>query len=262
MEKVGEYLKRERELRGITLKQISEVSRIGMPILTALEQGDMTALPHETFVKGFIHAYCAHLGLDDTEALLRFEGYLRDRLSEEKKKGGSRKAKEDERVEPEQYLKSSNYSAIVLVVLGVIVIGLYYALTPRQVAEVTVPEAKPEVEVGVSVDTAEVPSSVDGIDLEAVIKEGAEEGAQDTGEKPPVEDVVEAEAEEAPREEPLKVVEKKPIRYVLDIRAREETWVQVEIDPPGDPGTGVIKEALLKKGELVRWYGAEVFFCS
>lgn len=79
MESPGEYLKRERELRGTSLAAVHEAIRVPKKYLNALEADEYDALPHPTFVKGFIKSYCRHLGLDETEAVLKYEMHIRER---------------------------------------------------------------------------------------------------------------------------------------------------------------------------------------
>ncbi len=79
MESPGEYLKRERELRRASLMSIFEATRVPLKCLEALEADDYDSLPHPTFVKGFIKSYCKRLGLDETDAVLRYELYMKER---------------------------------------------------------------------------------------------------------------------------------------------------------------------------------------
>lgn len=85
MESPGEYLKREREIRGITLEDISRVTKINLRMLKALEEDDHTVLPAPAFVKGFIRAYCRFVGLDGDDVVLRYEQYLKAREEEKVK---------------------------------------------------------------------------------------------------------------------------------------------------------------------------------
>ncbi|MBI5682124.1 MAG: DUF4115 domain-containing protein [Deltaproteobacteria bacterium] len=75
MEKPGVYLKRQREMRGISLEDISRVTKIQMKWLAALENDDAN-LPHPTFVRGFIRLYCKYAGIDSDDAVLHYEEYL------------------------------------------------------------------------------------------------------------------------------------------------------------------------------------------
>lgn len=64
MPSFGETLKRERELREISLRQISEATKISIRYLEALEQNRFELLPGGLFNKGFIRAYATYVGLD------------------------------------------------------------------------------------------------------------------------------------------------------------------------------------------------------
>jgi len=72
-ESFGQYLVRERELRGFTLQQISDQTRIGVANLRALEGDDLSRLPARVFVLGYIRAYAQAIGLSPDEAVLRFD---------------------------------------------------------------------------------------------------------------------------------------------------------------------------------------------
>jgi len=80
----GEYLRRERELREISLEEISQKTRIQKRFLQALEQDRLNLLPGLVFTKGFIRAYAEYLGLDVNQALLRFEEFLKNSQPETK----------------------------------------------------------------------------------------------------------------------------------------------------------------------------------
>jgi cytoskeletal protein RodZ len=65
----GERLRREREMRGITLDEISESTKISRRHLESLEKEDFEALPGGIFNKGFVRAYARYLGLDEDQAV-------------------------------------------------------------------------------------------------------------------------------------------------------------------------------------------------
>lgn len=64
MASFGETLKRERELREISLRQIAEATKISMRYLEALEENRFDVLPGGLFNKGFIRAYATFIGVD------------------------------------------------------------------------------------------------------------------------------------------------------------------------------------------------------
>ncbi len=65
----GERLRREREMRGITLDSIAESTKIGTRLLRALEEEHFDLLPGGIFNKGFVRAYAKYLGLNEDEAV-------------------------------------------------------------------------------------------------------------------------------------------------------------------------------------------------
>jgi cytoskeletal protein RodZ len=65
----GEHLRREREMRGISLDEISSATRIGTRFLQAMENEQWSQLPGGVFNRGFVRAVAHHLGLDE-EALI------------------------------------------------------------------------------------------------------------------------------------------------------------------------------------------------
>jgi hypothetical protein len=61
----GEHLKREREMRGVTLEEISAATRISTRFLEALENEHWEELPGGVFNRGFIRSVARFLGLDE-----------------------------------------------------------------------------------------------------------------------------------------------------------------------------------------------------
>ena len=64
MSSFGEELRRERELRQITLREIAEATKISLRYLDALERNDFRNLPGGVFNKGFVRAYSQYIGVD------------------------------------------------------------------------------------------------------------------------------------------------------------------------------------------------------
>ncbi len=68
----GERLRREREMRGISLENIAESTKIGTRLLRALEEEQFELLPGGIFNKGFVRAYAKYLGLNEDEAVTEY----------------------------------------------------------------------------------------------------------------------------------------------------------------------------------------------
>ena len=65
----GDRLRREREMRGVSLDDIAEATKIGTRSLRALEEEHFELLPGGIFNKGFVRAYAKYLGLNEDEAV-------------------------------------------------------------------------------------------------------------------------------------------------------------------------------------------------
>jgi cytoskeleton protein RodZ len=65
----GERLRREREIRGISLDEIAAATKIGTRLLRALEDEQFELLPGGIFNKGYVRAYARHLGIDEEQAV-------------------------------------------------------------------------------------------------------------------------------------------------------------------------------------------------
>jgi len=65
----GDKLRREREMRGITLSEISESTKISKRWLQALEDEQFDLLPGGVFNRGFVRAYARFLGINDEQAV-------------------------------------------------------------------------------------------------------------------------------------------------------------------------------------------------
>jgi len=75
----GEHLKREREMRGISLEEISAVTRISTRFLEALENEQWEHLPGGVFNRGFVRAVSRFLGLDEESMVAEYALATNDR---------------------------------------------------------------------------------------------------------------------------------------------------------------------------------------
>jgi cytoskeletal protein RodZ len=89
MASLSERLKRERELRGISLKQISEETRIGVRFLQALEDDRLDVIPGEFYRRSYLRAYARYLGLDEDRALNAYDFGRKDKSSPSETETGS-----------------------------------------------------------------------------------------------------------------------------------------------------------------------------
>jgi hypothetical protein len=75
----GESLKREREMRGVTLDEISAATRISTRFLQAIEGEQWDQLPGGVFNRGFVRAVARYLGLDEENIVAEYTLAVGDR---------------------------------------------------------------------------------------------------------------------------------------------------------------------------------------
>jgi cytoskeletal protein RodZ len=75
----GESLRREREMRGVTLEEISAATRIATRFLRAIEGEQWDQLPGGVFNRGFVRAVARYLGLDEENIVAEYTSAVGDR---------------------------------------------------------------------------------------------------------------------------------------------------------------------------------------
>ncbi|MFQ5354430.1 MAG: helix-turn-helix domain-containing protein [Thermodesulfobacteriota bacterium] len=218
MESPGTCIKRERELRGFSIKDVHEATRIPEKNLLALEADDFEALPQQAFVKGYIRACCKYMGLDETDLVLRYELFIKDDTSEEEPPP----PEEEKSPVIKAVSLSSKQIVTALVVIGLVIIVLFYLLRgPSRQGE----PAKGFAPATEPVPAAEIESTT-GVEAEAA-PEIPEEAA-----------VIDA----APPAEEAAVP-----GHVLKVIATDTVWMKFTIDDK-EPF-----EVLFKEGEARQW---------
>jgi cytoskeletal protein RodZ len=72
MASFGESLRRERELRGVSLREIAEATKISIRLLQALEDDRLDVLPGGVFRRSFVRQYAEFVGLDADRVVAEF----------------------------------------------------------------------------------------------------------------------------------------------------------------------------------------------
>lgn len=71
-ESVGSFLKRQRELKAMSVAEVSRITRIPVLSLDAIESDHFDELPGEVFVRGFLKSYAQTVGLLPAEVVARY----------------------------------------------------------------------------------------------------------------------------------------------------------------------------------------------
>ena len=69
---LGERLKRQRERRGVTLKQISQSSKVPASLFAGLEAGDCSRWPAGLYARAYVRTYAEAIGLSPDETVEEF----------------------------------------------------------------------------------------------------------------------------------------------------------------------------------------------
>jgi cytoskeletal protein RodZ len=75
---IGEQLRLAREERGVSLREISDQTRISVRYLEAIETNDYKRLPGGIFNRSFLKAYARYVGFDEKEAVEAYTRHMRE----------------------------------------------------------------------------------------------------------------------------------------------------------------------------------------
>jgi len=138
MASLGQDLKRERELRGISLKEISSSTKISMRFLQALEEDRLDILPGNFFIKAILRSYAKFIGLEEDYVLNRFyETSLELEQSQE-----SKHIKRKTRPGITKNVKKLIYFVALIIILLAFLFFLYYLFFLKKQTSPTIEEPK------------------------------------------------------------------------------------------------------------------------
>jgi cytoskeletal protein RodZ len=231
MASLSERLKRERELRGISLRQISEETRIGVRFLEALEEGRLEIIPGEFYRRSYLRAYARYLGLDEDRAVNAYD------FSRKEKPSGKEEAEPEPVAVPLPPWVKWAVAAAAIALPAVLLLRAMPASTTE--TDPVAPESRP-------VD-GERPPSIEGTDTPSPLPEEPSE---------PTEWIPVATAA-APPPPLLRIPsEAGPLRLVLSVD--EACWLEIAAD--GEIVASGLKEAgyrqrVVAEKELRLWLG-------
>lgn len=117
LKEIGDLLRRAREEKGLSIKDIQEVTKIRLRYLEAIDEGDFEVIPGEVYRKGFIVNYANAVGLDG-QAILQKYNDLKAAL-EEKAREEQLLAEQEDNSSPKSSLNNLNNDWLKGVYLGV-----------------------------------------------------------------------------------------------------------------------------------------------
>jgi cytoskeleton protein RodZ len=149
----GEKLRDARERRGVSLREISNATKISVGVLEALERNDISRLPGGIFGRGFVRSYAIAVGLDP-------EATIQDFITQFPNDSVTVGHPASDQVEDNEAVESSRRTAgtfVWLIAVSVPIVGvlLYFATlgrpaapepAPPQTVAAPAPETRPVVE--------------------------------------------------------------------------------------------------------------------
>lgn len=115
----GERLKRERELREVTLQEVSKATRISERFLQALEDENWAKLPGGVFGRGFVRTIARYLGLSEESLLAEYD------LARGENAALSPAKPEDRIPSPPKWIPVVAVLAFLLLLAGIVAGGVY-----------------------------------------------------------------------------------------------------------------------------------------
>ena len=255
MESIGEFFKQVRDTKGLTLDDVALKTRIHPDFLIALEEGNFTKLPDQVFAKGFVRSYAQSLGLDEEDAMRRFEGSAGAFYEKQAEREVLRlKQAEDDR-------RKKTNRKVVLAAIAVALLGLILLMS-REHTTVAPPRPPSDMEPP-PIKTPQGKTSSSSLEkTDSIVQELAGVSTAASATLPPS-SIATVTAVPTAREEvilpasgrtdPLLTSTPSDGLLALAIEALELTWVVVQVD------NGSPEEALMRPGERVQWKASDRF---
>jgi cytoskeleton protein RodZ len=154
----GEHLKREREMRGVSLEEIAAATRISTRFLEALESGQWDQLPGGAFNRGFIRSTARFLGLNEDSMVAEYAQEAKGQLE-------SKPVDPAVVPMPRDLRPLGVMAGVVLVLIIALAYGIHYyhAVRLRRQAAAAAVSAAPVSPPGASPSVAAPPPSADAI---------------------------------------------------------------------------------------------------
>jgi len=253
IENFGESLKKSRQEKGLTPKDIAKATRIPSHIIEDLESGDESRLPAPVYVKGFIRAYAKELGLDEKQLLREYNGTL------------GIKGEPLDLVVSTRETKPSNHIPVLIMALIFAVIlligGYYFFHNGEQTSPSIPPPSATSVEPAVKAAPSPAETPVPAKTEEETPTEQESTAQPETSPlaetSPAAETVPEAVPETAESLGASAVAESPAIAaeegHTLEVLATQETWLRIYIDDEK------ISQYLLTPGQTMSWKAQDQF---
>jgi cytoskeleton protein RodZ len=235
----GEKLRREREMRGISLDEIATQTKISARNLRALEEEKFHQLPGGIFNKGFVRAYAKFLGIDEEHMVAEYIAASQDtetareqKLKDEFSKAEFRKPKDEDRdisLEP----KSQWGTIAAIVLIAVLAFGGWQVYQKKKAERASRPQPSPVVSVPKVEHPTPSPSTTPATQaLDNSSTPPGSTASPDTGTTAPASNPVTAKPESTsgPEQKSPTSTETPASPIDLKVKVNSQSWVQIKAD--------------------------------
>jgi cytoskeleton protein RodZ len=150
----GEHLKRERDMREVTLAELTAGTRIGPRFLEAIENEEWGKLPGGSFTRGFVRSIAQYLGLDEEDLLSEYD------LARGVQKTEPPAPYQNQLPSPPRWIPALGLLALVLLAYGFFR-GGSYAWQHYRVAHPSANSAKPQLPAADSSVSSKAPDKLE-----------------------------------------------------------------------------------------------------
>jgi len=259
----GMRLKQEREKQSITLDDISLSTKISTRMLRALEEERLDQLPGGIFNKGFIRAYARCVGMDEDQAIA-------DYLAATTVTPPGKKSENDDQppiLDPPSSRDVNTAAAripwgtfavtLLILALGFAAWGFYSRQSQKATPTSAVPATTPPEAASTPVAETSPSPNDSAVATDAAAGQSQPTVPPSTGSEPgstPAANPLVSIPEQAPSPD------LRPGRFVVLIKAREDSWLSVSVDgevstqgtltAPAEKSIRATKEITIKAGNI------------
>ncbi|HSK42478.1 MAG TPA: RodZ domain-containing protein [Candidatus Binatia bacterium] len=240
----GDRLRREREMRGITLEEITESTKISRRHLEALEGEHFDQLPGGVFNKGFVRAYAHFLGIDEDRAVADYAAASNEQPEPEGKFPLEVHHQPDPELNPRRSYLPLAFAVAALA--GVLVGYAFWIKSKPHTTEAAEATHQPPSAPAATTAPGKAPAT-----LAVSAQEKAPAGQEQTTATPPVKQS----RQPAPPAAPVAPAAQKPAEkaFFVSVKAKEDSWVSIVADGKSvmQRVLGADKRKMIKAGKML-----------
>jgi transcriptional regulator with XRE-family HTH domain len=146
MASLGQELKRERELRGISLREIADSTRISLKFLQALEEDRLEVIPGTFFVRAILRSYARTIGIDEHQVLNKYQEVYTFEEQLQYEESRARPKPLSRPLSRRLPRKTVWIAALALAIIGLVLVYIFF-LAPQNKASVSSQPPQPAAQV-------------------------------------------------------------------------------------------------------------------